>query len=757
MAISDTQKLDYLWKKIGYGVAKTDTDTAKKAYEETISSPLLLRGDRIWQQSASIPASKPSTTTGVVQVYKDGVGSWTATVECTEDLTSADNKTWKTNLTDWISVEFGSTYLVEVYIDSSGSTTAQTTGTKIFSAGSGNNDEWYFDCQSGVLNFIGSTLPTAIASGVTGKSIYVSGARYVGLFGIGTTSDLTSTTANLGNLNITDITISSVNTNSNIVVDPNGSGNIQLSANTSVTGNLSASNANLGNAATANFFIGNGALLTSITGANVTGIVANATYAETTGSSGSASSAATSYKIANGTSNVNIVTVDGNVTVGVSGNAGIVTITGTGVNVAGYINTGTGNIIVGNANLGNAATANYFIGSGANLTSIPGGNVSGAVGLATYATTANAVSGSNVSGAVGLATYATTANAVSGSNVSGAVALATYATTANAVAGANVSGEVSYAAVANSVSGSNVSGAVALATYATTANAVSGSNVSGAVALATYATTANAVSGSNVSGEVSYAAVANSVSGSNVSGAVTYATTANAVSGSNVSGAVTYATTANAVSGSNVSGEVSYAAVANSVSGSNVSGQVGNALVAGTVYSSAQSNITSVGTLTDISVSGNAVIGGNLTISGTTTTVNSTNTRIIDPMIELGGGANGAALITDDNKDRGTILHYYSGGAPIDAFMGWDDSNVEFSFGSNVSIAGEVVTFNSLGNVRANHFIGDGSLLTGLTAGSSDTAITVTASSQPNITSVGTLVSLAITGNLSAGNANLGN
>jgi hypothetical protein len=50
----------------------------------------------------------------------------------------------------------------------------------------------------------------------------------------------------------------------------------------------------------------------------------------------------------------------------------------------------------------------------------------------------------------------------------------------------------------------------------------------------------------------------------------------------------------------------------NSVSairGSAVTGQVANALVAGTVYTNAQPNITSVGTLTSLSVSGNANLG----------------------------------------------------------------------------------------------------------------------------------------------------
>jgi hypothetical protein len=111
-------------------------------------------------------------------------------------------------------------------------------------------------------------------------------------------------------------------------------------------------------------------------------------------------------------------------------------------------------------------------------------------------------------------------------------------------------------------------------------------------------------------GLATFATTANAVAGANVSGAVSFATTANAVAGANVSGAVSFATTANAVAGANVSGAVSFATTANAVAGANVSGQVANALVAGTVYTAAQPNITSTGTLTSVSVSGNVSTTG---------------------------------------------------------------------------------------------------------------------------------------------------
>ena len=628
--------------------------------------------------------------------------------------------------------------------------------------------------------------------------------------------------------------------------DGNAGANANFTFNTTsglltLAGNIQTGNANLGDVATANYFFGSGGNLSNIQASNITGTVANANYSVYAGTaysvSGSNVSGAVSYAtIANAVAGDNV--------------------SGTVANATYSVYAGTAYSITGSNVSGEVANATFAVSAGTATTAnaVAGANVSGAVA---YATTANAVAGANVSGAV---SYATTANAVAGANVSGAVA---YATTANAVAGANVSGAVSYATTANSVAGANVSGTVANANYATysgTAYSISGANVSGEVANANYATyagiaaTANAVAGANVTGTVAnanysvYAGTAYSVSGSNVSGTVananysvyagtaysvsgsnvsgevananyaTYSGTAYSVSGSNVSGAVglaTYASTANAVAGANVSGAVAYATTANSVAGANVSGTVANAnyatysgtaasanavaganvtgtvananyaAYAGNITIAGQSNITSVGTLTDLSVSGNVVIGGNLNVGGTLAYINVTTLDIKDPIIELGGGANGAALITDDNKDRGTLLHYYSGSNPVDAFMGWDDSNVEFVVGSNVSVSSEVVTFNTLGNLRAGYFIGNGSQLTGVTAtaGNSNYSnfagtlingnsnVNIIANSNITISSAGTANVVVITdigvnvagyintgtGNIISGNANLGN
>lgn len=178
MSITDAKKIDYLWKKVGYGVTKTDTNATKKAPNEAIASPLLNRGDTTWNQSNIIDSVMPSSNTSVTTVYPTS-----SPAEAVADATATLNRTWKTELTDWIPPEFGSTYQVKVYIHDSGDApNAVSSGTQVFATGSGNNDEWFFDYQSGVLHFIGTNLPNGV--NFNGKSVYVSGARYTGTKGL---------------------------------------------------------------------------------------------------------------------------------------------------------------------------------------------------------------------------------------------------------------------------------------------------------------------------------------------------------------------------------------------------------------------------------------------------------------------------------------------------------------------------------------------------------------------------------------------
>ena len=217
MTITDNQKIDYLFKKIGYGATKTDTNAQKLAPNEAIPSPLLIRGDKVWKQAASIPAVKPGSSSGVVTCY---TGS--SVIETTADNTATANRTWKTGVTDWIPPQFGSTYLVNVYIHTSGDASgAASISNKVFVTGSGNDDEWFFDYESGVLNFIGTNLPNGV--NFSGKSVYIEGARYTGEFGVG---------GDTGAYTFTDNRIQTTSTNEEIIIEPAGTGYVAVDANT---------------------------------------------------------------------------------------------------------------------------------------------------------------------------------------------------------------------------------------------------------------------------------------------------------------------------------------------------------------------------------------------------------------------------------------------------------------------------------------------------------------------------------------------
>jgi len=342
-SFNESQKIDYLWKKVGYGVTKTAEPASKEAFNESIASPLLYRGDLIWTQSGDIPATPPAATTALVQVYKDGVGSYSPAVQCTEDLTAPDNQTWKTNSTNWIPTQFGDNYLVQVYAGAANISNPQTAGTKLFGAGSGSDDTWFFDYQSGVLNFNGATIPTAIGTG-TANTIYVVGYRYVGEFGVDTTF--------IGN-GTSNVNIGTAN--ANVTISVNGTSNVAVFSNTGayITGVVSAS----GNI-TGNYFIGNGSQLTDVTASSVD---ANALTGNTLSSNVLYSSLTSVGTLSN-------VSVSGNVTSGNVLTGGLISatanITGGNILTVGQIST-SGNVY-GNAILSN----NYYY---ANGTPVPPG------------------------------------------------------------------------------------------------------------------------------------------------------------------------------------------------------------------------------------------------------------------------------------------------------------------------------------------------------------------------------------------------
>jgi len=140
--------------------------------------------------------------------------------------------------------------------------------------------------------------------------------------------------------------------------------------------------------------------------------------------------------------------------------------------------------------------------------------------------------------------------------------------------------------------------------------------------------------------------------------------------------------------------------VAYSVDGANVSGQVANALIAGTVYTNAQPNITSLGVLTSLEVSGHITPTANIVYDLGNNTNRFRDLYLSGDTLELGGGT--------------------------------------------ITISGNSMV---LTNPAGGSFVVDGS-----NAAYASIASYVTEGIQANITQLGTLSNLAVTGNVTAGN-----
>jgi hypothetical protein len=474
-SFGESQKLDYLWKKLGYGVAKTSIPPpgsgSKEAFNESIASPLLYRGDLVMTNSGDIPGTPPATTTAIVEVYKDGVGSFSPTVQCTEDLTSPDNQTWKTNLTNWIPTQFGDNYLVVVYVDTTGSTTPETTGTRLFQAGSGSDDTWFFDYQAGILNFNGATIPSVITGGVTGKSVFIVGYRYIGTFGVG---------GDTANITFSNTIISTSLANGNITLTSTGTGLVTIAGtagiiipagntdqrptppttstlrlNTQLTqleyydgsnwvssaGDTSAiTNQTLnGDGSTVNFTLDyeataesilvsiNGVLQTPGIDYTTTGTTLTFTTAPAAGDVIQVRFIAAITVISaliNGTSNIGIPTSSGNVTIGSGGTANVLVVTPTDVVVTGNLTvsgnaTLSGNILGDRIQNGTTTIDIQSVNGNANVTVTGTSNVAVFANTGVYVSGIVSVTGNITSGNLTVATGTVTAGNIVNANGNG--------------------------------------------------------------------------------------------------------------------------------------------------------------------------------------------------------------------------------------------------------------------------------------------------------------------------------------------------
>jgi hypothetical protein len=189
-----------------------------------------------------------------------------------------------------------------------------------------------------------------------------------------------------------------------------GNGTIQASGNVLASNFTSTGNANVGNIGTT------GLIATGVSNLGAVGnvIITGGSNGQvlTTNGSGNLSwttvSGGGGSNIANGNSNVNIPAANGNVNISAVGNANILVVTGTGVNVAGtgdFSGNLTANTItLGNGTGGNISNANVISANTITLGNGTGGNISNAnvisANTVNIATTLNVAGVSNL-GAVG--------------------------------------------------------------------------------------------------------------------------------------------------------------------------------------------------------------------------------------------------------------------------------------------------------------------------------------------------------------------
>ena len=196
------------------------------------------------------------------------------------------------------------------------------------------------------------------------------------------------------------------------------------------------------------------------------------------------------------------------------------------------------------------------------------------------------------------------------------------------------------------------------------------------------------------------------------------------------------------VTGANVNGTFYGAGTGlTSIPGANVTGTVANATYAtsaGTVTTAAQGNITSVGTLTSLSVSGNivgsditlsgntiystsstltidpsttgvggtVVIAGNLNVTGTTTTYDSTTVTINDLLFTVANNASTAASANGGGIEVGPVGASY-------ASWTYDQLNSRWSTALGIGATGNITGGGLVGTLYTNSVINTGANATG--------------------------------------------
>jgi hypothetical protein len=390
----------------------------------------------------------------------------------------------------------------------------------------------------------GNILTTGLVSAtgnVTGNYILGNGALLTGVI---------TSVANINNGN-SNVTV--VSSGGNVTVGVGGTANVAVFATTGeyITGVVSAT----GNVS-GNYIIGNGSALTSLTGANVTGTVANATYAISAGTATSATTAAT-------------VTTNAQPNITSVGILSSVSVTG-------------------------LVTADQFSGNGNTISNIQGASVSGNVTSAVTAGTVTTNAQANITSVGTLTSLIVTGNTTSGNLLTGGVVSATSNVTGgNLLTGGLISATSTITSSTNITGGNLATGGTASAT----GNITGGNILTGGLISATGNVTGGNVNTVNVS-------VTGNINTANIS------LTGNVISALNITGNTTsgnlltlgiVSSTGNVTGGNVLTGGI-VSSTANVIGG--------NVLTGGLISSTG--NIT-----TAVSVNANSLVGTNIVVAST--------------------------------------------------------------------------------------------------------------------------------------------
>ena len=385
--------------------------------------------------------------------------------------------------------------------------------------------------------------------------------------------------------------------------------------------------------------------------------------------------------------------------------------------------------VFGISNL-NSVLASLYIGDGSGISNLNTSNFSGNVTSADVSLSVVNPAQPNIT-SVGTLTGLTVNGLLVASNASGL----------SKVNASNLVGNVAAANVASSVTNP-------AQTNITSVGALTGLTVNGLL-IASNGSGISNLNSSNLVGNVAAANVASSVTNP----AQTNITSVGTLTGLTVNGLLI---------ASNASG-------LSNVNASNLVGNVAAANVASSVTNPAQTNITSVGTLTGLTVNGLLVASNGSGISN----LNSSN------LVGNVAAANVASSVTNPAQTNitsvGTLTGLTVAGVVYANLLGGNGSGISNINGSNVvstvgtaqsvtgiaqpniTSVGTLINLSVTGSVVAGTISGDGQGLFGLHANAITetvaTANSVVQPAQTNITSVGTLTGLTVAGLLVSSNA----